>query len=192
MKYVSIDIETTGLDEEICQILEIGAVVDDTSYETPIDKLPTFHCYVTHPFYQGEPYALNMHGDLFGKLCHKPEGWRYVSHNDVAQALLEWLGKHFEDKITVAGKNFMSLDFPFLKKLPNFDKQRFNHRVIDPAMRFWRPRIDTKIPNLQTCMERAGIEGEVTHTALEDAFQVIKLLRYENSNVPNLEEDGAS
>jgi DNA polymerase III epsilon subunit-like protein len=29
MKYVSIDLETTGLDEEKCQILEFGAAFED-------------------------------------------------------------------------------------------------------------------------------------------------------------------
>lgn len=31
MKYVSIDLETTGLDFECCEILELGAVLDDIS-----------------------------------------------------------------------------------------------------------------------------------------------------------------
>jgi oligoribonuclease (3'-5' exoribonuclease) len=188
MKYVSIDLETTGLDEEYCQIIEIGAVVDDTSYETPVDKLPTFHCYVVHPYYSGEPYALHMHADIFSKLHHRPEGWRYEPITTVAGAFQLWIAKHFEDeKATIAGKNFMSFDMNFMKKLPNFDKSQFAHRCIDPAMRFWQPSVDEKIPNLKTCMERAGIKGEVTHTALEDAFQVIKLLRYEEINMPSLE-----
>ena len=41
MKYVSIDLECTGLDEESCQIIEIGAVIDDSLYpEIPIKSLP--------------------------------------------------------------------------------------------------------------------------------------------------------
>ena len=189
MKYVSVDLEMTGLDEETCQIIEIGAVVDDTSHETPIDKLPTFHCYVTHPVYQGEPFALHMHADTFNKLHHRPEGWRYESVDNIAMAFQSWVEKHFEGKrATIAGKNFMSSDMNFLKKLPRFEKTQFKHRCIDPAMKFWRPKTDKEIPNLKTCMERAGIPGEVTHTALEDAFQVIKLLRYEKIDMPTLEE----
>lgn len=188
MRYVSIDLETTGLDEETCQIIEIGAVIDDTSHETPIESLPTFHCYVYHPLYQGEPYALAMHSETFKKLHYRDMGWRYESVDIVAGIFQSWLIKHFEDKkITIAGKNFMGFDMQFLKKLPEWDMSLFNHRYIEPAMLFWNPKTDEKLPNLKTCMERAGIEGEVTHTALEDAFQVIKLLRYENPDMPTVE-----
>ena len=43
MKYISIDIETTGLDPENCQILSIGAVIEDTLNQLPFEELPTFH-----------------------------------------------------------------------------------------------------------------------------------------------------
>jgi hypothetical protein len=36
---------------------------------------------------------------------------------------------------------------------------------------------DKSLPNLTTCKERAGIEGVVTHDALEDAWDVIEVLR---------------
>ena len=39
MRYVSCDIESTGLDKENCQILQIGAVVEDTKNILPIDEL---------------------------------------------------------------------------------------------------------------------------------------------------------
>jgi len=189
MKYVSIDLETTGLDEETCQTIEIGAVIDDTSHETPIDQLPTFHCYVTHPIYCGEPFALNMHADIFKKLSDRPEGWRYETIDSVANVFQAWIAKHFEEPATIAGKNFMGYDMNFLKKIPQFQRNQFKHRCIDPAMLFWDRKNDTELPNLKTCMERAGIPGEVTHTALEDAFQVIKLLRYEKADMPVLAED---
>ena len=46
MPYVSIDIETTGLDPESCQMLEIGAVWDD--WTKPIDELPSYRRLVVH------------------------------------------------------------------------------------------------------------------------------------------------
>ena len=36
---------------------------------------------------------------------------------------------------------------------------------------------DTEVPNLNKCKERAGIQGLVTHNALEDAWDVIEVLR---------------
>ena len=56
-KYVSLDIETTGLNPENCQVLEIGAVIDDGT--TPIEECPTFHCYVDHGLILGEPFAVD-------------------------------------------------------------------------------------------------------------------------------------
>jgi DNA polymerase III epsilon subunit-like protein len=36
---------------------------------------------------------------------------------------------------------------------------------------------DDSLPDMKTCMQRAGIDGEVAHTAMEDALVVVKLLR---------------
>jgi len=54
---------------------------------------------------------------------------------------------------------------------------RFRHRVLDPASLYFDPKIDAALPDMKTCMERAGIEGEVAHTAVHDAKVVIDLLR---------------
>ena len=44
MQYVSIDLETTGLDPARCQILEVGAIYDDGIRY--VDDLPIFHKYI--------------------------------------------------------------------------------------------------------------------------------------------------
>ena len=66
MPYVSIDIETTGLDPETCQILEIGAVWDN--WTKPIDELPVYHRLVYHKEYRGSAYALAMNANLLRHL----------------------------------------------------------------------------------------------------------------------------
>ena len=68
MKYVSIDIETTGLDPETCQVLQIGAVIEDTEQVLPIDQLPKFNCIVENQSYTGSPYALWLNSNLLKKL----------------------------------------------------------------------------------------------------------------------------
>lgn len=178
MKYLSIDLETTGLDESYCQIIEIGAVIDNTTDNIPLEELSTFHCYVTHDIYQGEPYALFLNSDILKKLHDRPTTCRFEPVECVARIFQSWINQHFlKDRVTVAGKNFMSFDMQFLKKLPNFKQIQFHHRCIDPALMFWNPKKDKVLPNLQECMNRAGIKDEVSHTALEDAFSVIKLIR---------------
>lgn len=79
-------------------------------------------------------------------------------------------------KITAAGKNFASFDLPFILKTPKSNLIEIRHRSIDPGT-LWMKPTDEKVPNTKECMCRAGIDGEVAHTAVEDAIVVIKLIR---------------
>lgn len=82
-------------------------------------------------------------------------------------------------KINIAGKNFGNFDSKFLEKLPHHNLLvKFNHRILDPAMLYLDLEKDTEtLPSTETCMKRAGIDSEVKHTALEDAMNVVRLLR---------------
>ena len=64
MKYVSIDIETTGLDPDGCQILSIGAVIEDTNNILPIEECPTFHVAIKRHNISGNLFAINMNKEL--------------------------------------------------------------------------------------------------------------------------------
>ncbi len=191
--YVSIDIETTGLDPETCQVLEIGAVIDD--WHTPYQLLPKFRCYVKHPQVIGEPYALSMHPKILraiatGQTLDGPfgnGGWKegevpIYQPEAVTGIFLQWLYSnrlHLSDeKIVVAGKNFGSFDLQFLKRLPRFHHVRIKHRLIDPGNLYYNPTMDQGPPSMQDCMARANIKGEVSHTAIEDAMTVVKLIRH--------------
>ena len=93
---------------------------------------------------------------------------------------MECYGFHATDEkgLLAAGKNFASFDLQFLNQLPGFRKFiRFKHRFLDPAMLWWDPDLDDGPPDTKTCMERAGLAGEVAHTAIEDALVVVKLIR---------------
>lgn len=80
--------------------------------------------------------------------------------------------------INVAGKNFGTFDKLFLEKLPWWKKLiQPKQRIIDPSILFCDFNNDDALPSLTKCKERAGIEGIVTHNALEDAWDVILLLR---------------
>jgi hypothetical protein len=80
--------------------------------------------------------------------------------------------------LNVAGKNFGTFDKLFLQELPWWQKLiRTRQRVLDPSILMVDWKKDTSLPNLTTCKERAGIEGVVTHNALEDAWDVIEVLR---------------
>ena len=80
--------------------------------------------------------------------------------------------------LTVAGKNFATFDKLFLEKLPRW-KQVFKirQRIIDPTILFTDWKNDTDLPNLSTCKKRAGLDEFVSHDAVQDAFDVVELLR---------------
>jgi oligoribonuclease len=181
MTYVSVDIETTGLNPENCQVLEIGAVIDDGV--TPIEDCPTFHCYVDHVLILGEPFAVSMHPMILRRIATHEEGYTYLQPWEVPTRFHDFLKEHGldpeDEKIVVAGKNYASFDAHFLRKLTDWDKHvRVHHRILDPAAMYWQPEIDgVELPDTKTCMERAGISGEVAHTAIEDARVVALLIR---------------
>lgn len=182
MQIVSMDIETTGKSPDWCQVLEIGAVFDDLSRPQPIEDLPTFHCYVLHEKIVGEPFALSMHPVILRRIAEQEPGYYYYEIHEVAEIFNNWLCEHYpnypeKDRINFAGKNFGVFDLQFLKNLPSWDDWvKYRHRVLDPAMWFVQ-RKDSHLPDSKKCMERAGLKGDVKHTALEDAFDVIRELR---------------
>jgi DNA polymerase III epsilon subunit-like protein len=175
-KFVSVDIETTGLDPETCQTIEVGAVIADWNDPSETQE---FHCYVLYPQYKGDPYALSMHPHIFRRIATNEEGYNYCPAEHVMYELHTWLITHFGHRgpYTVAGKNFAGFDKKFLDKLPQTGETIFHHRVLDPGCMFWNPLTDERPPNQTDCLVRAGIPSEVTHNALEDARQVVKLIQ---------------
>ena len=185
MKYIAIDIETTGLDPETCQILQIGAVIEDTKTQLPIEDLPTFNVYLKRDFIRGTPYALHMNGDIIEKILD--DGSNVIHPSNVTDKFKRWLlindyyySGHPDPKLKIiaAGKNLASFDQPFLERLVNWKSRiEMSHRKIDPAILFVDWENDESLPNLKTCLERAGIKEKVSHDALEDALQIVKLIR---------------
>jgi len=155
-------------------------VLDDLSDRKPLDDLPCFHAIINHSRICGDPYALAMNAGLIEKIASSknyPE-LLFLNMDEVAPTILAWLEEGKIERITPAGKNYAYFDSRFLEKLPGFDavKVKFDHRSLDPAVLYWQPE-DIKLPDSKTCMVRAGINGEVSHTALEDAMMVVKLIR---------------
>lgn len=64
MKYVSIDLETTGLDPVSCQILSFSAILEDTNNPLPYDKIPKLNIYILRESINGSFFALNMNRDI--------------------------------------------------------------------------------------------------------------------------------
>jgi oligoribonuclease len=221
MKYISIDIETTGLDPDFNQILSIGAVIEDTLNPLPFEELPKFHAVIKRESVYGSIFALNLNKDLIQAMKDYSEarteelkqeveesfGAKFYEENEVVEALFQFcyrnglvpLDPDFLNKmvkvvdgvaypvltsnmpkvyLNCAGKNFAGFDKKFLEKLPRW-KQVFSirSRVLDPGILFVDWINDESIPSLDECKKRAGIDGVVTHNAVEDAMDVVMLLR---------------
>lgn len=195
MRYVSIDLETTGLDPDKCQVIELAAVIDDLV--TPLEELPTFRYLVKEPVYRGEPYALSMHAALFREIATRvmlaPNPYKLWSRNeDMVQTedrltgcLRKWLKAYGVTPalFLAAGKNFAGFDARFMRRLPGAAGFAWEHRVLDPGPLYMLPT-DTIVPSTSTCLERAEAQGMETHnipgdphTALHDALMVCALIR---------------
>ena len=178
MPYVSIDIETTGLDPTACQTLEIGAVIDD--WKTPIDQLQRFRRVLTYETVTGSPYAISLNAGLLKQIANPPQTCEFCKPEELGVQFVEWIKANGLDPmhLQAAGKNFASFDMQFLYRLPGFTSVvKFRHRVLDPAILYWRPLDDENLPDSKTCYERAGLDGKVAHTAVEDALAVVRLIR---------------
>ena len=190
MKYISIDIETTGLNPETCNIIEFGAILDDTEKLDPLDKLATFHCYILPPekTYTGEPYALSMHPEKFKRIATRTKGFDYWSGSKLGFGFKTFLlenGYSLEEDrvhINVAGKNFGTFDLQFLKKLDGWVKHiDVRHRIIDPSILYWDSEDET-LPGTELCKQRCGLIELVKHDVISDCMDVIQLVRYKLSS----------
>jgi len=187
IRYCSIDIESTGLDVDTCDIVEFGAVIDDLSVRKPIDELPSFHCYVLPPNgknYTVEPYAASMHPKIFRRIAEREEPFLYVSPMKFGYRFKEWLVQNGypveNDKVYInaAGKNFASFDLQFLKMKTDLLKHvRIRHKILDPGILFLE-NDDEVLPGTEECLKRCGCDPNVTHTAIEDAKDVIRMIRF--------------
>ena len=220
MKYLSIDIETTGLDRENHKILSIGAILEDTEKKLPFTEIPKFHAAILHREINGSPFALNMNRDLIAhiaayqntksedtkKRIEEEAGMKFYQEDKVVEAFFYFLcdngqypwvhgdgtmtqvinGKTYpvlSSKmktcgINCAGKNFGTFDKVFLERLPRWQQAiRIRQRLIDPSILYVDWTKDTEVPGLGKCKERAGYDKVVTHNAVEDAWDVIQLMR---------------
>lgn len=218
MIYVSIDIETTGLDPLSNNVLSIGAIIEDTSKKLPYDECPKFNAIVLNKQLQGSPRAITMNKEIISlmgeylegkdevrEFLNNNSGYKFYEEDEVVKEFYWWLERngHFQGNnsggyvqlddgymkpaingatkpitLNVAGKNFGTFDKLFLQELPWWQKLiRTRQRVLDPAILCVNWNEDNALPSLTECKERTNVDGIVTHNALEDAWDVIQVLR---------------
>lgn len=208
MKYTVIDIETSGLSIDECVVFQVSAVTDDLNKQLPLEDLQTFNVYIDNGVgFYCEPSAIKINEKIFDIISKIKINGNYANYNNSDDVYMirgnEKLIKpyqfmnFFKDYLFHAylitdqnefkktwfnfgGKNISMFDLPICERVfPEFKSLlNISHRIIDPSILFLDYKKDKKLPNLQTCLDRAGIEKTVTHNALDDCFDVIKLIRH--------------
>ncbi len=187
MNYCAIDIETSGLNHKLHDIIEFAAVLDDLRNPLPLDQLPSVQCYVKKDNYVGDPFALSMHAEIFRKIANPSPGESHCPISALPFLFSNFLSKNnypFNEKkkkymVNVAGKNASGFDLPFLnEKIKEWGDVQFRHRVLDVTPFWLHVHEDDVLPDLATCMGRAGLAYSTdAHTALADARMVVELVR---------------
>jgi len=190
MRYVSLDLETSGSDPLRHQVLELAAVVEDTrrTASTPLTELPSFRRALRHPEITGTAGALALNARLLEELADKTKAAApdICTPAEVLPQLRAFLLAHgfkadAKDRVsfTIAGKNIGVFDIPFLRQLPGWGTIiRAEPAVLDPASFYLNWHKDSRLPSMLICQARSGIpEPHVAHEALADALEVVRLLR---------------
>jgi oligoribonuclease len=195
VKFLSIDIETTGLNPLQHSMTEFAAVFTDLRSET-ISK--AFYRHINPENFVWSQYCLGLHGQWLSSMleARKQNKWEVNGVGivrDTAELINEfcqWLWTECNWPVPVngkwksivpAGKNFNSFDRRFLEAA-NFPPM-FKHRALDPAMLYTFVQ-DEEPPSLELCKKRAMDRGcvfknpGVAHNALEDADDVALLLQH--------------
>lgn len=189
MKFLSIDIETTGLDPQKNQILEFGAIAIDTSYPT-VPYIADFRAVFIHQELTGNPIALTMNAEIIDEIASLVRSkvfdfdfYNSANPNSVCVRNSEEFQKYFDawlesinftGRLTLAGKNLASFDLKFIEAAGI--KIKYRHRMIDPAILYVDWEKDETLPDLQQCLDRAGIVKSVEHTSLADAGDAAELV----------------
>lgn len=204
MIYASLDIETTGMifkdPANMDKVLSVGIVIDNLKAPAPLSKLPKLHLFIDPGgrITFSNPVAEQMNCELVSTL-YKLRGLttnnvynpRIVEHYTTPEFALgiifDFLTHHnvgsvdengVLNEFTVAGKNPMSFDVEFLNNYLMMDTLiRPHYRAMDPAILYLSPTEDTAVPDTKTCKMRAGLNPKVSHTALEDALDIVRLIR---------------
>jgi oligoribonuclease (3'-5' exoribonuclease) len=175
--YISIDIETSGLNIQKSKVLEIGAVYDDGIKN--ISDLDVYSVIIDWPFLDwAEIPALVLNKDLLVDIYNKKGNCK--SPNDAFQGLINFIDKFKQNtKIQIAGKNVGSFDIPIL--LNNMSpeqsikfKSMIQHRTIDVgSIYFHKFGYNASLDEINKYIDYKP----VSHKALEDAINVVYAIR---------------
>lgn len=197
MKYLSFDIEATGLRENDF-IIEFGMVPFDTA-SAKLEKNLGKHFFIQCPSFDElkndlDPWVIEHNEDLIRK-AHK-DGIPLKEFKNEFEIYLnsDEVKNYFQtDRIFLFGKSLNAIDLPFLNRDLgwNFMRQYFSHQQLDLSSVVLSMIDLNLIPS--NCSSGSGLMkylsmGDVCHTAMEDAentaIMYLKLLeKFQSTSV---------
>lgn len=184
MKYLSFDLEATGLREHDL-IIEFGCVPFDAGTQT-LALEHTFHCFIQCPSFDQlrttlDPWVIEHNEDLIRKAHSEGLTLENFKTQLVAYLTSPEINNYFDtNKITLFGKSMAAIDLPFLNRDLGWKTMRdyFEHRQLDLSSVAYNMIDLGHLP--QKCTSGSELMGElgfgdVAHTALEDAINTAKM-----------------
>ncbi len=192
MRYLSIDIEATGLAES-CLMIEFAMVPFDATDCTLASTLER-SWFIQCPSFEDlrpklDPWVV-QHNEGLIRRAHA-EGIPLADFREQMRSYLESpeVKAYFGGKITLFGKSMSAIDLPFLNRDLGWDFMRkyFQHRQLDlSGTAYALMDLGLLPPGMESgsaLMAHLGF-GDVAHTALEDArntalmyLKLVELLR---------------
>ena len=184
MRYLSFDIEATGLEQHDL-IIEFACIPVDIETKQIRNDL-SFHTYIHCPSFSEleeklSPWVRENNKDLIEKA--NKEG---LQLDQFKQKLTQYLTsgdiKAFfnNEKIQLLGKSINAIDLPFMNRDLGWEWMReiFSHRALDVTSATYTIIDQKKLP--EECLSGSKLMeyfemGDVAHTALEDAINTAKL-----------------
>lgn len=180
--YISLDIETTGLNLEKSNILQIAAVYDDGI--SSLTSLPFYNVYIDDPVTYSELGALTLHEKtkIWSKIKAAKDKGETRSIEKAIDGLLDFIDSKRETKfkggkfpVTLAGKNAATFDIPLLKRwMTDEQKKRFHEMIffmiLDAGSLYFSDF--GYIPTLNNILKKIG----VTYNPPDPTEELLKLI----------------
>ncbi len=169
---VVFDLETTGLDPDLCEITEIGAVKIEHGEIT--ERFSSF-AKPKFPIPLEVQELTNITNDMVAK-APKIE--------DVIIDFYEW-----SKDCIISGYNIVGFDLKFVKKITNKLNLPFNNTVIDTFIVAKQANIHPANYKLGSVVKYLGLKLEGAHRAFNDAYATAQVLMELNRKKPKESND---
>jgi oligoribonuclease (3'-5' exoribonuclease) len=180
MRYLSLDLEATGLEKDAL-IIELACVPFCTEDESIAESL-AFHSYIKCPSFTElkpklNPWVIENNKMLIEKAHDQGLDFHHFKSKFSTYLESTEIKNYFkgEKRITLFGKSMNAIDLPFLNRDlgENFMQKYFEHRYLDLSSVAYTFVDLKKLP--PACRSGSSLMkhfsmGEVAHTALADAI----------------------